>query len=135
VHELPKASGLHEVRATAGEATAKCWDREVSVMITDSTTAKPLLKVFGSEAYHSSSHVPRPSCPTVCSFCTAVKRLSQSKKRRQDCLMLSAQSFSGLCLQLVAYSLPCCFSGNVPLFHTSRYVIPRDSVLPGLPLH
>jgi len=23
------------------------------------------------------------------------------------------------------------FSGNVPLLHTSRYVIPRDSVLPG----
>ena len=23
---------------------------------------------------------------------------------------------------------------NVPLLHTSRYVIPRDSVLPGLPL-
>jgi len=25
------------------------------------------------------------------------------------------------------------FYGNVPLLHTSRYVIPRDSVLPGLP--
>ena len=28
----------------------------------------------------------------------------------------------------------CCFSGNVPLLHTSRYVIPHDSVLPGLSL-
>ena len=25
------------------------------------------------------------------------------------------------------------FSGNVPLLHISRYVIARDSVLPGLP--
>jgi len=25
------------------------------------------------------------------------------------------------------------YGRNVPLFHTSRYVIPRDSVLPGLP--
>jgi len=47
-------------------------------------------------------------------------------------LMLSAQSFYGLCLRSVAHSLTCCFSGNVQLLHTSRYVIPRDSVLPGL---
>jgi len=67
------------------------------------------------------------------SFCTTVKRLSESKKRRQDCLMSSAQSFCGLCLQSVGHSLTCCFSGNVPLLHTSRYAIPRDSVLPGLP--
>ena len=67
------------------------------------------------------------------SFCTAVKRLSESEKRRQDCLMLSTQSFYGPCLQSVAHSLTCCFSGNVPLLHTSRYVIPHDSVLPGLP--
>ena len=44
------------------------------------------------------------------SFCTAVKRLSESKKRRQDCLMSSAQSFYGPCLQSVAHSLTCCFS-------------------------
>jgi len=25
------------------------------------------------------------------------------------------------------------YGRNVPLLHTSRYVIPRDSVLPGLP--
>ena len=61
------------------------------------------------------------------------KAASESKKRRQDCLMSSAQSFYGPCLQSVAHSLTCCFSGNVPLLHTSRYVIPRDSVLPGLP--
>jgi len=67
------------------------------------------------------------------SFYTAVKRLSESKKRRQDCLMSSAQSFYGPCLQSVVHSLTCCFSGNVPLLHMSRYVIPRDSVLPGLP--
>jgi len=27
------------------------------------------------------------------------------------------------------------FSRNVPLLHMSRYVIARDSVLPGLPLY
>ena len=69
----------------------------------------------------------------VHSFCTTVKRLSESKKRRQDCLMSSAQLFYGPCLQSVAHLLTCCFSGNVPLLHTSRYVIPHDSVLPGLP--
>ena len=67
------------------------------------------------------------------SFCTVVKWLSESKKRRQVCLMSSTQSFYGLCLQSVAHSLVCCFFGNVPLLHTSRYVIPCDSVLPGLP--
>ena len=55
-------------------------------------------------------------------FCTAVKQLSEPKKRHQDCLMASAQSFYGLCLWLVAHSLTCSFSGNVPLLHTSRYV-------------
>ena len=44
------------------------------------------------------------------SFCTAVKRLSEPKKRRQDCQMSSAQSFYGSCLQSVVYSLTCCFS-------------------------
>jgi len=67
------------------------------------------------------------------SSCTAVKRLSESKKRQQDCLMLSAQSFYGPCFRSVVHSLTCCFSRKVPLLHTSRYVIPRDSVLPGLP--
>ena len=66
-------------------------------------------------------------------LCTAVKRFSESKKRRQDCLMSSAQLFYGPYLQSVAHSLTCRFCGNVPLLHTSRYVIPRDSVLPGLP--
>ena len=69
------------------------------------------------------------------SFCTAVKQLSESKERYQDCRRSSAQSFSGLWWQSVAHSLTCRFSGNVPLLHTSRYVIPRDSVLPGLPPH
>ena len=45
------------------------------------------------------------------SFCTAVKRLSESKKCRQDCLMSSAQSFYGPCLQSVVHSLTCCLSG------------------------
>jgi len=66
-------------------------------------------------------------------FCTTVKRLSESKKRCYDCLMSSTQSFYGLCLRSVVHSLTCCFPGYVPLLHTSRYVIPRDSVLPGLP--
>ena len=55
------------------------------------------------------------------------------QESRQDCLMTSAQLFYGPCLQSVVHSLTCCFCGNVPLLHTSRYVIPRDSVLPGLP--
>ena len=84
------------------------------------------------------SHVVRRTwtCGGVAhSFSTAVKRLSESKKRCQDCLMSSAQSFYiyGPCLQSVAHSLTCCFSRNMPLLHTSRYVIPRDSVLLGLP--
>jgi len=33
----------------------------------------------------------------------------------------------------IGSALTCGFSGNVPLHHTSRYVIARDSVLPGLP--
>jgi len=65
-------------------------------------------------------------------FCTAVKRLSESKKHRQDCLMLSTQSFYGMFAigSAFAYLL---FSRNVPLLHMSRYIIARDSVLPGLP--
>jgi len=65
------------------------------------------------------------------SFCTAVKWLSESKKRRQ---ILSSQLFYGPCLQSVVHSLTCCFSGNVPLLRMSRYIITCDSVLPGLPL-
>jgi len=61
-------------------------------------------------------------------FCTAGKRLSEPKKCCQDCLISSAQSFYSLCLQSVAHSLTCCFSGNVPLLHSSRYVTTRDSV-------
>jgi len=47
------------------------------------------------------------------SFCTvtAVKRLSESKKRRQDCLMSNAQLFYGPCLQSVTHSLTCCCPG------------------------
>ena len=67
------------------------------------------------------------------SFSTAVKQLSEPKKCRQDCLMLSAQSFYGPCLRSVAYSLTCCFPGNVTLLHMSKYVNACDSVLPGLP--
>jgi len=55
------------------------------------------------------------------------------KERSQDCLMSSTQSFYGPCLQSVVHPLTCGFSGNVPLLHMSRFVIPRDSVLPGLP--
>ena len=43
------------------------------------------------------------------SFCTVVKQLSESKKRRQDCLMSSAQLFYGPYWQLVAHLLTCCF--------------------------
>jgi len=66
------------------------------------------------------------------SFCIAVKRLSEAKKRFQDCLMLSFQSFYGPCSWLVAHSLTRSFSRNVPLLHTSRHVTAHDSVLPGL---
>jgi len=45
----------------------------------------------------------------------------------------TAQSFYGPCLQSVVHSLTCCFSGNVPLLRTSRYVIPRDSVYQAFP--
>ena len=57
------------------------------------------------------------------SFCMAVKWLSASKKHRQDCLMSSAQLFYSLCLRSVVHSLACCFSGNVLLFHKSRYIL------------
>ena len=53
-------------------------------------------------------------------FLYICKVASESKKRHQDCLMSSTQSFYGPCLQSVAHSLTCCFSGNVPLLHTSR---------------
>jgi len=80
------------------------------------------------------SHMQWRTWGVAHSFCTAVKQLSESKKRHQDCLMSSAQSFYGPCLWSVAHSLTCCFSGNVPLLHTSRYVTARcHSVLPGLP--
>ena len=46
-----------------------------------------------------------------------MKQLSESKKHRQDCLMSSAQSFYGPCLQLVVHFLTCCFSRDVPLLH------------------
>ena len=38
-------------------------------------------------------------------FCIAVKRLSEFKKCRQGCLLLSTQSFYSLCLGLVVHSL------------------------------
>jgi len=41
------------------------------------------------------------------SFSTAVKWLSELKKRHQDCLMSSSQSFYGLGLWSVAHSLQC----------------------------
>ena len=59
------------------------------------------------------------------SFRTAVKD-SEPKKCHQDCLMLSAQPFYSPCLQSVAHSLNCNFSGDVPLLHTSRYVTEHD---------
>ena len=55
------------------------------------------------------------------SFCTAVKRLPESKKRHQDCLMSSAQSFYGPCLRFVAHSLAVflgtCHSSKCPVCH------------------
>jgi len=79
----------------------------------------------------STSLVPRPSPPSLLyldvgwtrggvaySFCTAVKRLSETKKYCQDCLMSSPQSFHGSRLQSVMHSLTC-LSENVPLLHTS----------------
>jgi len=35
----------------------------------------------------------------------------------------------------ISSALACCFSGNVPLLHKSRYATAHDSVLPGLPQH
>jgi len=58
------------------------------------------------------------------SFCTAIKWLSESKKRRQDCLMLSTHSFYSLCLRSVAHSLTCCFPGMC-----------HSSTRPGTSLH
>ena len=55
------------------------------------------------------------------SFCTAVKQLSEQKKRRQDCLMSSTQSLYGLCLRSVAHSLVCSFPGNMPLLRMSTH--------------
>ena len=67
------------------------------------------------------------------SFRTAVKRLSEPKKCHQDCLMSSAQSFYGPCLQSVAHSLNCNFSGNVPLLHTSKYITEHDQFYQAFP--
>ena len=81
------------------------------------------------------SHVQRRTwtCGGVAySFCTAVKWLSESKKCRQNCVMSSTQLFYGPCLWSVAHSLSCCFSRNVPLLHTSRYVIGRVALRKGL---
>jgi len=61
------------------------------------------------------------------SFCTAVKRLSESKKRRHDCLMSSAQSFYGPSLQSVAHSLSCCFPGNLYRMCHSSHVQVRHT--------
>jgi len=71
----------------------------------------------------------------VHSFCTVVKWLSEPKKRCQDCLMSSAQSFYGArpCLQSVAHSLTCGFSRNLPLLHMSRYTIARDQFYQAFP--
>jgi len=62
------------------------------------------------------------------SFCTAVKQLSEQKKRCQDCLMSSTQSLYGLCLRSVAHSLICSFPGNMPLLRMSTH-------RPGTSLH
>ena len=61
-------------------------------------------------------------------FCTVVKRLSESKKRRQDCLMSSCSTVRAC--KLVAHSLTCCFPGTVPLLRTSRYMYVIPSLVP-----
>jgi len=66
------------------------------------------------------------------------------KRRHQDYLMLSAQSFYGPCLQSIVHSLTCTcgFSWNVPLLHmspqcpgTSLHVISPNRPSPMLVLH
>ena len=47
--------------------------------------------------------------------------------------MLSTQLFYSPCLQSIAHSLTCGFSGNVPLLHTSRYVTARDQPYQAFP--
>jgi len=117
----------------AGTATDKCWGEKAlpglplasypglltPTFVACSTNAGEGLVKLSHMVWHTWT------CGGVAHFfCTAVKRLSESKKRHQDCLMSSAQPFYGPCLQSVAHSFTCCFSGNVPLLHTSRYVIP-----------
>ena len=64
------------------------------------------------------------------SFCTAVKRLSESKQHRQDCLMSSTQSSHGPCLRSVVHSLTCGFSGNVPLLlHVISFTTPSPALV------
>jgi len=46
------------------------------------------------------------------------------KRRQENCPMLSAQSFYGSYLRLVAHSLA--VSRNVPLLHASRYITVCD---------
>jgi len=62
------------------------------------------------------------------SFCTAVKRLSESKKHRQDCLMSSAQSFYSPFLQSVVHLLTCCFPG---MCHSSTLIILCETITSG----
>jgi len=52
------------------------------------------------------------------SFFTTMKWLSEPKKCHQECLMSSAQSLHGPCLQSIVHSLTCGYSRNVPLLHT-----------------
>ena len=64
------------------------------------------------------------------SFCTVVKRLPESKKRHQDCLMSSAQSCYGPCLQSLVH-WECATALHI--HPTSRYVIAHDQFYQAFP--
>ena len=70
------------------------------------------------------------------SLCTAVRRLSESKRRHQGCLMSSAQSFYGPCLDSVAYSLAVllgmCYSSTCPgtSLHVISFARPSPMLVP-----
>jgi len=91
---------------------------------------------FCPEKWVSSGHPSHPASdgPTY-SFHTDVKRLSESKKRREDYLMSSAQLFYGLSLQLVAHLLAAfpgiCHSSTRPgtSYHMTQFyqAFPRIS--------
>ena len=69
-----------------------------------------------------------------CSFCTAVKRLSELKKHHQDCLISSTQSLHGLCLWSVVHSLEIALWKSHSFTHPPN-VAAHDQFYQAFPLH